>query len=439
MYSIYEVQRRQSIDSDLYEYTDLLVSGLGGQSSDLSEIYNELLEAKEKPSGRTRAHRFLLASNDSVTLETNAFNSPDSLLEALNEKNQFSFSAAYNTIMLNNLEYRTYARPITTPLRKKFQLIVVTPMDRLYESLNQLKLIFVIICPIALIIFGFIGFIFTRRAFAPVRAITQTAAAISSQSLEKRVPIGKSEDEIAQLAKTFNQMIERLHKTFISQQRFIADASHDIRTPLTVIQMELELLLNSKDLSQKSELAIQTCLIEIDSLGKLAENLLFLARADSQQLLTDKKVFRIDELILECVSQLNTIAKSKNIVFKININKPLEIKADEPMIRRMIFNILDNALKYSTPNEAVGIMIGNNSTEVLIQVNNNGIPIPEELLAKIFDRFQRAERSRTSKGFGLGLAIVKAIVDVHNGKITIESNEKKGTSFTISLPLISSG
>lgn len=435
MYYIYEKQRRVGIDEDLKDFADFLTEGKTNTTLEMSDIFNEMLERKDLPSIRQRLHRFALASNDSIIFETNTIPNLDSLLNVLEERNEFSYKAVYNTVSLNNTDYRTYSRPIKAKREQEYKLIIFTSLDKLYESLTQLRTIIIIIVPISLLFAGLIGFFIARRAFAPVRTITETAASISSQNLEKRVPINKTEDEISKLALTFNEMISRLDDTFNSQQRFIADASHDLRTPLTVVQMELELLLNQEYLDARAKAVVERCLREIFRLNELANNLMLLARADSHQLQVNKKSYRLDEQLLECLTQLKNLANPKNITFRLDINKAVTINADESMIRRALINALDNAIKYSPENEIIHLKLESNHNFATITVNNRGVPINPKHLEKIFDRFQRGDKSRTSKGFGLGLAIIKAIANVHNGSVSISSNKESGTTLDMTLPV----
>jgi two-component system, OmpR family, sensor histidine kinase ArlS len=435
MYSIYDVQRRNAIDTDLNEYTDFLISGLSDEPYNLSDLFSKLLEKKDKPSKKPKSHRFFLASNDSLIFEENALVNIDSLVNVFLEKADSKSKSAYHTLTLEDLEYRIYTRNIEAPKGKGYQLVVITSLDRLYESLAQLRYILFIICPISLIIAAIIGLFIARRALAPVTKITKTAAMITSQNLEERVPISKSDDELSTLARTFNDMISRLDLTFKSQQRFIADASHDFRTPLTSIQMELELLNNRDDIQDNTRATIDRCLKEISRLSGLADNLLILARADAHQLIINKKPVRLDEIIMDCLSQLNNLAKVKNVNVRLNMTHPIELSADEAMLKRAFINVLDNSIKFSPSNDIVTITLEKNEKSSIIKINNNGYPIPKELLSKIFNRFQRGDTSRTTKGFGLGLAIVKAIIEAHYGTVSIESSENHGTTLKIYLPI----
>jgi heavy metal sensor kinase len=435
MYTTYERERREAIDSDLKGYADLLISGSGGESVEISDLFEDMLATNNKTKLKFRAHRFVLTTKDSIVFETNILTSPDSLLRALNEEEDASKGSAFHTVTLNNLEYRTYTKDIPRRRGQGFHLIVITSLERLYESLSELRQLLFLIIPLSIFAAGAGGWFLAKRALRPVRDLTMIASAISSTNLDKRVPIGKSHDELSELATTFNAMISRLDLTFKSQQQFIADASHDLRTPLTVIQMELELLMLGNRTEQETHAALQRSLIELDRLNRLATDLLFLARADAHQLSLNKQPFRLDELLLECASQMNGLAEQKGIVFQINIDSPVEITADESLLRRAIVNIIDNALKFSPEQKKIFIHTGVLDLKAHIEVRDQGPGIPKDELPKIFQRFHRADNARTTKGSGLGLAITSAVILAHGGGIEAESAPGEGTLVKLFLPL----
>jgi signal transduction histidine kinase len=434
VYVIYNSERRHVIDEELIDYGDFLINGFEGESPDLEGIFRELRDLKENQTTKSRIHRFAVISSDSLIFETNDIEI-DSVLDEIQDYYDLSSVNNFITIQLDTYEYRCYLTPFKTWRGDIYTLVVITSLDKLYESLAQLRYLFILIVPISIIVAGFIGFLIARRAFKPVRAITETAAIISSSNLDRRVPIGKTQDELFKLAETINDMINRLDITIKSQQRFIADSSHDMRTPLTIIKTELELLLPDPDLSPKVKESLNRAIQEINRLNNLTDSLLILARADSHQLKLNKKNFRIDELIIDCLKQLDNIAKNKNIHFLVNINNPLEISADEGLLRRVLTNVIDNALKNSPENNTIKMNVQDDDRFCEIMVNNQGKIIPAELLPNIFDRFKRADLSRTTAGFGLGLSIAKTIIELHNGFIKIESNIKDGTSVHILIPI----
>lgn len=433
VYKTFDRQRRDAIDADLLEYAEFLISGMGDEVYDLSEMFDRMQKRKSKPSAKPKPHRFVLASNDSLIFEANTLINLDSLLSSLQEKRKHE-SFYFATVKLNNTEYRTYSRNIQTPQKRQFQLTVITSLDRVYESLEQLQYLLFMFSPGALLLAGVIGYLIARRALSPVKQITATAESITFQSLDKRVPLGKSHDELYRLAKTFNEMIQRLDDLFNTQQRFIADASHDLRTPLTILQIELEMLCSRKDLEADVKLTVEKCLKESHRLSRLADSLLLLARADSNQLQPNPKLIRLDELASESLIQFNNLAIGKKVTFRMNVNEPVMIKADENLLRRVIINIIDNAVKYSNENSIITISADCSDKLAVLSVHNTGKPIPEELLPRVFDRFQRGERSRSTDGFGLGLSIAKAILEAHGGSISAESNKETGTTFIMNIP-----
>lgn len=282
---------------------------------------------------------------------------------------------------------------------------------------------------------GLVGTFITKKAFKPVANLTETASSISTVNLNLRVPVNNTNDELDKLAKTFNSMILRLDISIKSQQRFIADLSHDIRTPLTIIQMELDLLNQMKpdDLDFKD--TVNKCLKEIYRMDELTDNLLLLARADANQLELNMENVRFDEFILENISRVNNLAKQKNISFRINFEHPYEVFLDVRLFSRALVNALDNAIKYSPENEIIDISLYEENKSIIFQINNKGEIIDNEMITNIFERFNRGGKVRSSDGFGLGLSIVKTIVEAHNLKVEITSDKETGNNLKIFLPL----
>jgi signal transduction histidine kinase len=436
MYYIYDFERRESIDEDLQDYANFLTTGLTTEAGDLSEVYDKLFEKKNIQSLKQRWHRYALVSNDSIIFEAGLNVNLDSAISTMETEGEYFWKTTFNTIASSSGKYRTYSVPLASKIKKEYRLIVFSSLERFYESLYQLKFTILMIVPIALIFAAIIGFFIAKKLFSSIRLITETASNISYNNLSARVPTVNNKDELSQLAETFNSMIERLEKTVLVEKRFIADASHDLRTPLTVIQIELELLLQNPDTNPEFKQGIEKCLKETEMMTKLAEDLLLLARFDSNQLILNKENVRIDELLIDCVSQLNNLAKANQVSFVIDVDDSATIESDLKLMRRLIINIIDNAIKYSYPNEKIVISLKTNNQECLISVNNKGVPIKNEFIGVIFNRFQRADESRTSSGFGLGLSIAKAIVDIHFGELVVTSNEESGTTIKIRLKTI---
>lgn len=430
MYWLYEKQSRKAIDDDLVEYADFLISDLNKDSTDLDAMFYELLEKEEIPLSVLKSHKFFLTSVDSIIFEENSIKDIRNILIIYNQRE--SFNKKFFTIKYNNIDYRLYSTPIRLNDGNHYKLNVITSLDKFNESLIQLFISIAIFVPIAILISGIIGFIIARKAFEPVIRLTDTAASIRYNKLNKRVPIKQSNDELNLLAQTFNDMIDRLEKAFKSQQRFIADASHDIRTPITIVLLELELLLQN-NLPIEVELTINKCINELQNLNKLTQDLLILTRYDSKMLIPKPHFFKFDELIYECIDSVNSLANNKNIDIKFQIDGQTEVYADKALIKRAIFNLLDNAIKFSKEDNVISIKLYEFKNDIMFRIYNESDSIDKDKLQDLFRRFHRADLSRSGSGFGLGLSIVQAIIESHNSKISVDAMENGGITFTFGL------
>jgi heavy metal sensor kinase len=435
MYTVYASRLRGSVDDDLRSHADLLISGLSGETVELSDLFDDILAANSHPKPGYRGHQFILASSDSIVFETQDFTHPDTLLDRLRRESDDRFARGFHTLALRGAAYRMLVRDIEPGHGKGFQLIVVASLEKVNATLEYLRTLLLVIVPASLIAAGMGGWFMARRALAPVRVITATAAAISSTRLDQRVPVGRSDDELSQLAGTFNEMIARLDATFKSQQQFIADASHDLRTPLTVVQTELELLLFGAKSGGETREALERMLIEVDRLSRLASDLLLLARADARRLEIDARPFRVDELVLECAGQLRGLAERKRVLFRVGIDEPQEIGADESLLRRAIVNIFQNAIAYAPEGSAIEVAVARANGMLRIDVQDRGPGIPAEALPRIFDRFYRVDADRRGTGTGLGLAIVRTVVEAHGGRVEAASEPGRGTKISLLLPV----
>ena len=279
------------------------------------------------------------------------------------------------------------------------------------------------------------GFLLSKRVLKPIDAVTNTARRISSSDLNRRVEVGLADDELSRLAVTFNEMIERLQVSFEKQNRFVSDASHELRTPIAVIKGHADLINQwAKDDPQVLEESVAAIRKEANGMTRLIEQLLFLARGDSGKLAPQKQDFSASSLLCETAEESRLIAPNHR--FEETAPENLQIHADRKLLKQALRALIDNAVKYTPPKGIIRLGASEDSKEVTIQVTDTGIGIPESEQPKIFDRFYRVDkdRSREKGGSGLGLSIVKWIVDVHKGTITVESERGKGTSVAIHLP-----
>lgn len=435
MYVAFASTEQDSVDEELRDYAEFLIAEVHTNPSAAPDLFDELQLLTSQANLRFRSMRFMLATQDSIFYESTTQQALERLVDSLQDILPIRGGPPFRTIVADGNEYRIFSITVGRGANEALVLVVAATMSRLQESLAGLRNVFLVIVPLALLIAGVGGWFLARRALEPVAEITSAAERISSNNLHERVPEGRSNDELTELARTFNGMIARIEETFAGQRRFVADASHDLRTPLTVIQVKVHRLLNSPGLSASVREDLRHCAGEVDRLSRLAGDLLVLARADSHQLPVHNLPERLDEMLLECVGRMKTLAGEKHISLWVDIEDPVEIFCDPHTLQRALMNLLDNAITHSPDGSTVRAELEQQQQRAFIRIANSGPAIPPEHLAKVFDRFYRVEQSRTTLGTGLGLAIAKTIIEAHNGTIAITSDDTAGTVITVSLPI----
>lgn len=299
---------------------------------------------------------------------------------------------------------------------------------------------------LTLIIFPFIalftalgGYLITKRAFAPVSKITSAANEISGGiDLSKRISIygdAHAHDEIYELAETFDKMFERLQKSFDNERQFTCDASHELRTPTSVIISQCEYLLSQENNQEKKD-SLKVILRQSKKMSKLINELLMLAKTDNNKQIISLETLNLSETMQMVIEEMEIISSEKNIEFLNDIDSNIYINADQTLIMRMLINLMSNAIQYGKQDGKVKISLHCINGSVQGKIADNGIGIAPEYLAKIWDRFFQIDpsRSNTNGSSGLGLAMVKWIIEKHNGIIVVESEIDEGTVFTFILP-----
>ena len=275
------------------------------------------------------------------------------------------------------------------------------------------------------------GYFLARRALAPVERMAQAAHEISVKRLDRRLDVTNPHDELGRLAVTFNDMIARLERSFAEMQQFTADAAHELRTPITIIRSEAEVALRSARSAEEYRKSLESLLEEAQHLTQLADQLLYLCREDAR---IDKIPFaevQLDDLIRHVAEHLGALAHAKDIELSASDLDPCRISGDADRLRRLLFNLFDNALKYTPEKGKVTLKLNRLDSKAEIVITDTGAGIPLEDLPKVFNRFYRADPARQSGGTGLGLAICQAIVESHDGTIHLESQVGRGTTVTV--------
>lgn len=275
------------------------------------------------------------------------------------------------------------------------------------------------------------------RALSPLAVVTETAQQITSAGdLSRRIPLhGPESDEVGRLVLAFNATLERLEHIFISQQRFLADVSHELRTPLTVVKGNVDLMRKIGCADDESLASIED---EADRLTRLVSNLLLETQADSGKLPLHFFPLELDTLLLEVFKKMKVLARGRVQISVTEIDQ-IQLNGDRDRLEQVLINLISNAINYTPQGGKVFLSLAKVANNSRIIVRDTGMGISKEDLPHIFERFYRAEKSRSRKipgGFGLGLSISNWIITHHGGRIEVDSTEGKGTSFAIYLPLL---
>lgn len=314
------------------------------------------------------------------------------------------------------------------------------------ELLEQVRTVLFFALPLALLVSIVCGYAIARRSLSPVEAMAHQAARISAATLDERLPVANTHDELGRLATVVNALLERVHVAFLQQRQFVADASHELRTPIAIVRGEADVTLqrSTRDEREYRE-ALGIISEESVRLTRIVDDLFLLARTDAGAPVAQFGSLDLRELTLGALRSVRTIADNHDIVLVQDMPElAVNIVGDAPLLRRLLLNLLDNALKYTPRGGTVGVTLRQLSESVNIVVHDTGPGIPVSLRARVFDRFVRAgpndrppahhDSPRASSGAGLGLAIAAAIAVAHHGTLTLD-DESGGARFRVALPL----
>jgi len=346
-------------------------------------------------------------------------------------------------IFRENTLHGYHLRVLSTPLqmgeRTLGTLQVAADLDVVDTTRRNMSTTMLASAVVTVLLAALASWVILGRALSPVEAITETVDQINrADDLSRRIPYRhQADDEIGEMVESFNQTLERLESLFTSQQRFLADVSHELRTPLTVIKGNVDLMRRMKQIDDESLASIDQ---EAGRLTRLVGGLLMLAQAESGKLTLNLRPVELDSLLVEVFQEMRVLAGTKVHVHLKEIDQ-LQVNGDRDRLKQVLLNLAANAIQYTPQDGDVFISLAKAGDQARISVWDTGPGIPPEDLPHIFERFYRAEKSRTrsrTSGFGLGLSITKWIVEHHNGRIEVESKEGKGTTFVIWLPLFKS-
>jgi len=344
----------------------------------------------------------------------------------------------YETLTLPN-RTTPALRMLTLPVVEQGQVIEVVQVAMSLEPINMARSRFLLIllglAPLALLVAGVGGWFLARRALAPVDAMVDAARRIEAEDLSRRIHTAGTQDELGRLGAVLNDMLARLERSFATVSQFSADAAHELRTPLTILKGEIEVALRSSPGAEEYQRVLTSCLEEVDRLSALVEDLLFLARSEGGSVRITQAPVNLAHVVAEVAPALHALAEAANVTLSISPSAPLWVRGSASMLFRLLFNLGDNAIKYTPVGGRVSIALTQATNDVVLEVRDNGPGIAAEDVPYIFDRFYRGDRARGRGGVGLGLALVRSIVSLHGGTISVDSTSGPGSCFRIVLPL----
>ena len=317
-----------------------------------------------------------------------------------------------------------------------YEIVVSASLAWLHAELAVVRRAIFIALPLILALAGLGGYALATRSLRPLGGMAEQARRITGSNLETRIEIDNAAEELAVLVTSFNELLSRLDQSFDTMRRFVADASHELRTPISVIRGEADVALFQERSPAEYRESLAIVLDEACRLSRLVDDLLNLARADAGHVTLQTHDFYLNELLAECCRSVQGLAHTRGLRLECRAGNDLQFTGDEQLLRRLVINLLDNAIRYTPAGGQVTAALEAGATSVQLRVSDTGIGIAPTDAARIFERFYRAgeARSRQDGGFGLGLAIVRWIAESHRGTVECASQLGRGSTFTVTLP-----
>lgn len=414
---------RASLDDALTRQAQGVVTVLSMDRDDEHDLGEELNEyAAATPEGnlievRNARGRQLISSN-SVTLTS----APQ--------------QAVFDEQSTPSGRYRTFTRDLAVG-QEKYQILVATPLDGVEATLRRIRTLFLFAAPVVMLMAALGGYWISRRALAPVDALTSAARTIGIQNLSQRLSVPATGDELQRLSETWNDMLARLESAVKRLSQFTADASHELRTPIALIRTTAELALRRERSPEIYREALRQVVAESERTSHLVEDLLLLARSDAGLPAVPLERIELTPLVRDVCRQGQVLAEERQLQLSAEMPEhPVFVQGDDPSLRRLLLLLVDNAVKYTPAGGRITVSVRPDSGGAIVAVRDTGIGIPDTALPHVFERFYRVDesRSRDGGGSGLGLAIAKWIADHHRASLEAESIVGEGSVFRVRFP-----
>ncbi|HEX9106927.1 MAG TPA: ATP-binding protein [Longimicrobiales bacterium] len=324
----------------------------------------------------------------------------------------------------------------------RFAIVVLGSTRAEDDLLADLRRYFFIFIPAALVLAALVGYFLAAKSLAPVAAMTRQAERIGASNLDERLPVANPRDDLGRLAGVLNSLLSRLHDAFEQQRRFMADAAHELRTPVAVIRGEAEVSLARRERdSAEYRDALDVVAGESARLSGIVDDLFTLARADAGEVPVRPHPMYLDEVVTETTRAVGTLASRRRIQLTVDAPEEMPYTGDEALLRRMLTNLLDNAVKYTPPGGRIRVTAGREGDRYRIAVSDTGPGIPPGDRERIFQRFHRLDQARPGEadgpqgGAGLGLPIARWIAEAHGGTLVLAESTPAGSTFVAELPV----
>jgi heavy metal sensor kinase len=323
------------------------------------------------------------------------------------------------------------------PAETPYLLVVGSSLEPTDEELESLRGVLAYVIPIALMLAGAGGWFLARQSLAPVATMAERARKIGAEDLSARLPVANPRDELGRLAETFNDLLTRLETSLVQQRQFMADASHELRTPVTTSRTAAAVALQQ---SHRNEEEYRETLAVIEQqtmrLSRIVEDMFTLARADAGSYPVRRTLMYLDEVVDDVVRAARVLADTKQVSVELATIQSASFTGDEELVRRLIGNLLDNAVRHTPPRSVVHVTLVHESNRYVLSVTDTGEGIAPDAQPHIFERFFRGDVARTSAdgGAGLGLALARWIARAHEGDVTLVRSSHEGTTFAAVLP-----
>ena len=325
--------------------------------------------------------------------------------------------------------------PVSSPAGLFLQ--VGQPIGDVYETLRFVTVASLVLIPVVLALTSFGGLAIARRALAPMERMRTTLEAIQAEDLSRRIDVHPREVELGRLAATLNGLLDRLARAFASLREFAGDASHQLQTPLTVMKGSIEVALSAPPDAKAYRETLEQVAQEADTMSAILVDLRTLSLADAPVQARSNALVPLSELTAEAAELIVALGEAIDVRVDLAIEPAIVVRGDAVRLQQIVFNLGENAVKYSRPGGRITIRLARAGAEAVLTVADSGVGIPEEDLAHIFDRFYRSRGAgHRTEGSGLGLAIARRIVEAHGGRISVQSRLGAGASFTVHLALV---